>query len=87
MKLRDRAPDLWGDEGASSRKRGRIVKRKTIQQSIKHWRGLSVAELKPSDYQPTKAEKEEEVDMPGASLETVRRAFFRPLTRRMTKGD
>ena len=60
------------------------MKRKTIQQSIKRGRPV---ELKPSDYQPTKAEKEEEVDMPGASLETVRRAFFRPLARRMTKGD
>ena len=32
---------------------------------------------KPSDYQPSKAETEEEIDMPGADLETVRRAFFR----------
>ncbi len=63
------------------------MKRKTIQQSIKRRRELPVVELKPPDYQPTKAEKEEELDMPGASLETVRRAFFRPLARRMTKGD
>ncbi len=69
------------------RKRGRIVKRKTIQQFIKRRRGLPVVELKPPDYQPTKAEKEEEVDMPGASLETVRRAFFRPLARRRTETD
>ena len=27
---------------------------------------------------PPKAEREKECDMPGASLETVRRAFFRP---------
>ena len=32
--------------------------------------------LPPRDYQPTKAEKEQECDMPGASLATVRRAFF-----------
>ena len=31
------------------------------------------------DYQPTKAELEEEFDMPGASLDTVRSAFFRPV--------
>lgn len=31
------------------------------------------------DYQPPKAEREREYDMPGASLKTVRRAFFRPV--------
>ncbi len=30
------------------------------------------------DYQPTKAELEEEVDMPGMSADQVRDAFFRP---------
>ena len=35
--------------------------------------------LPPRDYQPSKAEREEECDMPGADLETVRRAFFRPI--------
>ena len=30
-------------------------------------------------YQPSKAEQEKEYDMPGASLETVRSAFFRPI--------
>ena len=34
--------------------------------------------LKPSTYQPTKAEKEETQDMPGWSLEKVKAAFFRP---------
>ena len=34
------------------------------------------------DYQPTKAETEREYDMPGASLATVRRAFFRPFRAR-----
>lgn len=34
-------------------------------------------ELKPSTYQPTKAEKEETQDMPGWSLEQVTAAFFR----------
>ncbi len=29
-------------------------------------------------YQPPKAEQEREHDMPGASTETIRRAFFRP---------
>ena len=35
--------------------------------------------LPPRDYQPSKAELEEEVDMPGAALETLRQAFFRPV--------
>ena len=34
-------------------------------------------DMPPRDYQPSKAEREEECDMPGADLETVRRAFFR----------
>ena len=29
-------------------------------------------------YQPSKAEKEEEIDMPGWTLEQVRKAFMRP---------
>ena len=39
-------------------------------------------DMPPHDYQPTKAEKEREYDMPGASLATVRRAFFRPFRAR-----
>lgn len=34
--------------------------------------------LPPEDYEPTKEELQEEFDMPGADMETVRRAFFRP---------
>ena len=46
-------------------------------------------ELAPSDYQPSKAELEEEVRFPGVSLAQVRRAFFRPFTilRRDPKRD
>ena len=46
-------------------------------------------ELAPSDYQPSKAELEEEIPLPGASVEEVRRAFFRPfrIRRRDPKGD
>ena len=39
----------------------------------------TVPGLKPASYQPTKAELEEEFDMPGADDETLRRAFFTPL--------
>ena len=48
-----------------------------------------VIELAPSDYQPSKAELEEEIPLPGASMEEVRRAFFRPfrIRRRDPKGD
>ena len=35
--------------------------------------------LPPESYQPPKAEREKEHDMPGASVKTVRRAFFRPV--------
>lgn len=35
--------------------------------------------IPPKHYQPNKAEKEEETDMPGMSDEEVRRTFFRPL--------
>ena len=35
-------------------------------------------DLPHRDYQPSKVEKEEEVDMPGASLKKVRSAFMRP---------
>ena len=35
--------------------------------------------LPPETYQPPKAEREKEHDMPGASMKTVRRAFFRPV--------
>ena len=34
--------------------------------------------LPDKDYQPRKAEMEQEYDMPGASLGTIRSAFFRP---------
>ena len=33
--------------------------------------------LPPRDHQPTKAEVEQEIDMPGADIVTVRKAFFR----------
>lgn len=34
--------------------------------------------LPPPGYQPSKAELEEEIDMPGLSDEEVRETFFRP---------
>ena len=43
--------------------------------------------IPPDDFQPTKKELEKEFDMPGADMETVRRAFLRPtkIVRRKTK--
>ena len=35
-------------------------------------------ELAPTDYQPSKAELEEEFDMPGMSMDEVRAALRRP---------
>ena len=43
--------------------------------------------LPPRDYQPTKAEKEQEYDMPGASLATVRRVFFQRVRVREEKPE
>ena len=40
--------------------------------------------LPPRDYQPTKAESEREIDMPGADIVTVRSAFFRRVKVRET---
>ncbi|MDE0694552.1 MAG: hypothetical protein OXH76_01805 [Boseongicola sp.] len=36
--------------------------------------------LKPASYQPSKADMEEEFDMPEISLDEIRSAFFRPFT-------
>ena len=41
-------------------------------------------DMPPRDYQPSKAEREEECDMPAADIVTVRRAFFRPVRVRET---
>ena len=35
--------------------------------------------LPGQDFQPRKADMEAEYDMPGASLDTIRSAFFRPI--------
>ena len=35
-------------------------------------------ELAPTDYQPSKAELEEEFDMPGMTMDEVRETFRRP---------
>ena len=37
-------------------------------------------ELPHHAYQPSRAELREEFNMPAASLQTVRKAFFRPVT-------
>ena len=34
--------------------------------------------LPPQGYQPSKAEQEAEIDMPGMSVKQIRQAFFRP---------
>lgn len=41
--------------------------------------GKRPPELPRRDYQPTKAELAEEMDMPGLDLEQVSKAVFRPL--------
>ena len=45
-------------------------------------------DLPPRDYQPCKAELEEEHDMPKAKMSTLRSAFFRPFSlSRTVSGD
>ena len=46
-------------------------KRRTVQEP-------RTLPLPPPGYQPSKAELEEEIDMPGLSDEEVRERFFRP---------
>ena len=43
--------------------------------------------LPDQSYQPPKAEREKEHDMPGASLKTVRSAFFRPFAVKREADD
>ena len=43
--------------------------------------------LPPRDYQPTKAETEQEYDMPGADIVTVRKALFRRVKVREEKPE
>ena len=46
-------------------------------------------DMPPRDYQPTKADTEQEYDMPGADIVTVRNAFFRRVRvkKEKTKAD
>ena len=59
-----------------------------MTKDLKHRRKNSPEELEITlpqrDYQPTKAETEQEHDMPGADIVTVRRAFFRRVKVRET---
>ena len=43
--------------------------------------------LPDQTYQPPKAEREREQDMPGASMQTVRSALFRPFNVRREGAD
>ena len=43
--------------------------------------------LLPKGYQPSKAEKEEEFDMPGADMKTLRQAFLNIKIRRGDKAE
>ena len=43
--------------------------------------------LPDQSYQPPKAEREKEHDMPGASMKKVRRAFFRSINVKREPAD
>jgi len=36
-------------------------------------------DIKPPDYQPSQEELNEEFDMPGVDIETIRKAVFQPI--------
>ena len=50
---------------------------KTTRRKLPEARTITLPE---QTYQPSKAEQEEEHDMPGVTMETARSAFFRPVT-------
>jgi len=54
------------------RKHRRVITNKPSGSRATH----TVRTIKPSNYQPSKAEMEEEFDMPGADMDTLSRLFF-----------
>ena len=53
----------------------KAMQRKRAPAKLPKARGI---DFPPRDHQPSKAELEEEYDMPKAKPSTLRRAFFRP---------
>ena len=72
------APRMFCCEGRQDdgRMEGRDMTEKAKRQKLPKARTIT---LPDQDYQPPKAELEKAYDMPGASLQTVRSAFFRPI--------
>lgn len=66
-------------------KTGRATKRAKRTETRVDLPEARTIDLPPRDYQPTKAEKEETFDMPGADAKTIRSAFFRPIHVRAQK--
>ena len=62
------------DKPETTRKRKKLPEPQTIT-------------LPDQSYQPSKAEREKEHDMPSISLRTARRAFFRPFTIKRESKD
>ena len=73
----------WQDDG---RMEGRAMTEKPRKQRRKLPEPRTIT-LPDQTYQPPKVEREKEYNMPGASLKTVRRAFFRPITVRREGSD
>jgi len=44
-------------------------------------------DIKPPDYQPSKEELNEEFDMPGVDIETMRKAVFQPIDLSKARND
>ncbi len=56
-----------------------MTKRRSPSPPLDGVREPQTVYIKSSTYQPSKAELEEEIDMPGMDDEEIRRTFFRPV--------
>ncbi len=62
----------------------RAMTREAKRRKLRKPRTITLPE---QDYRPSKEERKKEYDMPGASLKTIRRAFFRPFNIRREGAD
>lgn len=63
-------------------------RRKQAKETSKHLLSeFRTITLPGSDFQPSKADMEQEYDMPGISLDKIRDAFFRPFNIRREDAE
>lgn len=69
------------------KQRREAQKRASVGQIFIPQRAAREITLPPRSYQPSRAELREEIDMPEADAETIRNAFFRPVTVKEHKSE